>query len=1050
MSDTPIPLAVGPNALPAAAPAPAPDTIALDVKIVSEEDARRAARRARVRAAKSRTPQEELASAALDGRTRQASLLVMPRIRPGAGNMASLRNVLDLIANPRDEDIETNRIMPFAKLRTVHFLRILVHQPSPSNDAPIPVFEGKPQAHGPAIPAKLLFSTDFDGTLDDHIAELLREVGPGLDTVFSHCEGWPGIADPRAVHDYFLLHRQPSNTFYTGTMHRQVDQIRREAVLRDRVEEFLDAEQAGGTLPAEPLAIRKRILEFIGSQPELAWTTVKPGPYPRLLLPQFLISHLWIPALVLGLAAVGALYALLRLMVSPAMAPWVTGGVVAVVAIVAGAALGYLAYLSRTDPVIVKGNVKDHTSTLEQKEDRIVQNEMSSVIYIKEPLWFRGIVLRAVLGFINFSAKYLSNQGNLAGIPSIHFARWVIVDEGRRLVFFSNFDGSWDNYLGDFIDKSHSGLTAVWSNCVGFPRTTGLTGGGATNEQQFKAYSRDSQIPTQVWYSAYRWLSVSNINNNSHIRLGLYQEMDEAATLAWLRRFGDGAENGKATRKLKVETPVATPAIEIADVQGFVARSYIKLREACYVPVFFAAAASPEAARRWIGGVAGRVTPASKSSKEVYGERQARNVALTHAGVAALGLDETTLGTFQLEFTQGMTGEHSTRALGDTGPELDPGAWAWGGPNNPTVHAMLFLFADTPERLRELVDDEAKHAAAAGMTLGTPLDSILLEGDKEHFGFHDGIAQPRITGLKADADAASNEPRVPAGEVVLGYPNAYGNYPATPSVPVTEAARKLFPVAAPDPYDSTLGERLDLGRNGSYVVFRQYAQDVKRFWEYLDTIAGHDPERRKKMGARMVGRWPNGAPLEEFPDAEPPTFDPARANEFMYSKDLDGQRCPLGAHVRRTNPRDGMGPTPADSLLVADRHRLLRRGRAYGLPLAPSFDPADILNSDGGGERGLHFICFNTDIGRQFEFVQNTWVNSPKFDGLYADPDALIAPHQDPADPATHPEEVSRLTIQKCPVRHRVSGIPRFVTIRGGAYLFMPGINALRYLSDPR
>jgi Dyp-type peroxidase family len=654
-----------------------------------------------------------------------------------------------------------------------------------------------------------------------------------------------------------------------------------------------------------------------------------------------------------------------------------------------------------------------------------------------------------VLGFINFSAKYLSNQGNLAGIPSIHFARWVIVDGGRRLVFFSNFDGSWDNYLGDFIDKSHSGLTAVWSNCVGFPRTTGLTGGGATNEQQFKAYSRQSQIPTQVWYSAYRWLSVSNINNNTKIRLGLYEEMDEAATLEWLRRFSDGAES--ATKPTQLDDPPArSPRIEIGDVQGFVARSYVKLAQACYVSVHFGDGVTAAAARAWVGGLAERVTPASKSSPEVYREGSARNVAFTFDGVKALGLDQTTLGTFQLEFIQGMTAEHTRRALGDTGEDLKPEKWLWGGPKTPAVHAMLFLFADTPERLASLRDDEAKHAAAAGVTLGEPLGSILLPGDKEHFGFHDGIAQPRIDGLKADADAASNEPKIPAGEVVLGYPNAYGHYPATPSVAPTDASKKLFPVAPPDPYDTTLGERRDLGRNGSYVVFRQYAQDVKAFWSYLDREAGHDADRRKKLGARMVGRWPNGAPLEEYPDAEPPTFDPKTANEFMYGDDLHGERCPLGAHVRRTNPRDGMGPTPAESLLVADRHRLLRRGRAYGQPLVPSFDPADILKSDGAGDRGLHFICFNTDIGRQFEFVQNTWVNTMKFDGLYADPDPVIAPHKNPAHPATHPEEVSRFTVQRCPVRHRVNEIPRFVTIRGGAYLFMPGLKALRYLSDPR
>ncbi|HVG44079.1 MAG TPA: hypothetical protein VM890_05090, partial [Longimicrobium sp.] len=617
----------------------AADVIHFDVPVVSEEGVRRGAeetarrldRRVRVAKALERTPDQAVASAAADGRTSQSSLLAMPLIK--AGHMDALLKLLGRIAEPEDADIEINPIIPFARLRTVHFMRILVHHPSPSDQAPIPEVNGVPQASGPPIPAKLLFSTDFDGTLEEHLDELLREAGPGLDQVFGHCEGWPGHGDRAAAHGFFHLHRVPSNTFYTGTMHRSVDQIRREAELRERVEEFLDAETAKPGFPTDPLEVRGRILDFIGREPALAWTRVKPGPYPKLLLPPFLISRLWIPAAALVLAVFAALYGVLRLAAGPSAAMWATLGIFVGLLVLVGAAFGYLSRLSATDPVIVSGDVKAHTAELVRTEDRIVQNEMSSVIYIKRPLWFRGIVLRAVLAFVNFSAKYLSNQGNLAGIPSIHFARWVIVDGGRRLVFFSNFDGSWDNYLGDFIDKSHNGLTAVWSNCVGFPRTTGLVGGGATDEQQFKAYSRDSQIPTQVWYSAYRWLSVSNINNNSKIRLGLYEEMDEAAAVEWLRRFSDGALSTTKPLAPKTQTRAAPPEIDKADVQGLVARSYKKLLEARYVPVHFPEPADAAAARAWVGTLAGRVTPASKSGAEAAREGRALNVGLTYDGM---------------------------------------------------------------------------------------------------------------------------------------------------------------------------------------------------------------------------------------------------------------------------------------------------------------------------------------------------------------------------------------------------------------------------------
>jgi Dyp-type peroxidase family len=570
----------------------------------------------------------------------------------------------------------------------------------------------------------------------------------------------------------------------------------------------------------------------------------------------------------------------------------------------------------------------------------------------------------------------------------------------------------------------------------------GLTGEGARDEQKFKDYSRASQIPTQVWYSAYRWFSVSNINNNSKIRLGLYGEMEKDEATAWLRRFADGGERAFNPQP-DPPSPQAVPAvkIEVEDVQGLVARSYAPLRHAAYVPAVFGA--DTAGARAWVGAIADQVTPADARSAHVRERGHAVNVAFTSDGLRALGLSRDEVATFSREFQEGMATEHRKRVLGDTGP-AEPEAWRWGGPKNAPVHAMLFVYAATPERLAELVDGERARAAGLGVALGEPLGTIMLEDDKEHFGFHDGIAQPRLEGM---ADAKAD---IPAGEVVLGYPNAYGKLPSSPSVPETEAARRFLRPVPADPDAPGAPPRRDLGRNGTYVVFRQLEQDVRAFWKWVDERAEHDAARRKKLAARMVGRWPNGATLVQHPDEEPATFDAAKGNDFMYSKrDPHGERCPIASHVRRSNPRDGMMPNAKESLLVADRHRLLRRGRAYGPPLAPSFDPADVLKADdpANGDRGLHFICFNSDIVRQFEFVQNTWINSMKFDGLYSEPDPVVAPHADTADPK-HPEEVSTFTEPRCPVRHREASIPRFVTMRGGAYLFMPGVSALRYLSS--
>src|SRR5262249_46983371 len=129
----------------------------------------------------------------------------------------------------------------------------------------------------------------------------------------------------------------------------------------------------------------------------------------------------------------------------------------------------------------------------------------------------------------------LENKGQLAGIPSIHFARWLIVDD-RRLLFLSNYGGSWENYLNDFIDKAHGGLTAVWSNTGGFPRSKFLFGEGATQERMFKVYARNSQLETLVWYQAYPNLTTINIENNTRITEGLVNPNSEDEQ-RWLARL---------------------------------------------------------------------------------------------------------------------------------------------------------------------------------------------------------------------------------------------------------------------------------------------------------------------------------------------------------------------------------------------------------------------------------------------------------------------------------------------------------------------------------
>jgi Dyp-type peroxidase family len=179
----------------------------------------------------------------------------------------------------------------------------------------------------------------------------------------------------------------------------------------------------------------------------------------------------------------------------------------------------------------------------------------------------------------------------------------------------------------------------------------------------------------------------------------------------------------------------------------------------------------------------------------------------------------------------------------------------------------------------------------------------------------------------------------------------------------------------------------------------------------------------------MVGRWPSGAPLVKAPDHDAPAL--ADDNDFAYRDDPGGLACPIGAHIRRANPRDSLGPEPTASLDASDRHRLLRRARSYG--------PAGDGTRSAGSETGLYFICLAADLARQFEFVQHTWLNNATFNGLYDDADPLTGTH--------HPAGAT-FTVPARPVRHRYRGLPQFVRTRGGAYFFLPGVSAVRYLAQ--
>jgi Dyp-type peroxidase family len=286
---------------------------------------------------------------------------------------------------------------------------------------------------------------------------------------------------------------------------------------------------------------------------------------------------------------------------------------------------------------------------------------------------------------------------------------------------------------------------------------------------------------------------------------------------------------------------------------------------------------------------------------------------------------------------------------------------------------------------------------------------------------------------------------VKPGEFILGYRNEANAFPTSPYIPADhydEPAdeKSRLPARVTD------SQRIDFGRNGTYLVLRQLRQEVEQFKKYLEAQApGTSDEakaERELIKAKMVGRWPSGAPLVKAPAADKPAL--ATDNDFgFHESDRYGHACPVGSHIRRSNPRDSLvdelrGIGPEEALRRSRRHRLIRRGRLYD-----STGSEDAEEARAG--KGVLFICLNANIQDQFEFVQHNWVNAPTFGGLEGETDPLVGPRPDSGGHCP-------MTIPGAHGTRRLHGLPRFVEAIGGAYFFMPGVRALRYLAaaDPQ
>jgi deferrochelatase/peroxidase EfeB len=405
----------------------------------------------------------------------------------------------------------------------------------------------------------------------------------------------------------------------------------------------------------------------------------------------------------------------------------------------------------------------------------------------------------------------------------------------------------------------------------------------------------------------------------------------------------------------------------------------------------------PAAAREWLAGMIDKVGT-GKSVGAASPDSRWVTLAFTWNGLRALGLDEASLATFPEEFCEGMAAR--AEIIGTRGAN-HPDHWV-GGLASRELHAVAILFArDAAERER-CKQEHGRYLS--GIRGGEVLSSLDLEAlpplgcAHEHFGYRDRLSTIAIEGTDDQPQPGSGRP-TKAGEFFLGYLDESGVEPPLPQP-----------------------ERLS--RNGSYLAYLRIEEHVGAFRDFLHQQAD-TREGQELIAAKLMGRWRSGAPLVLAPQKEDPALgaDMQRTNDFNYAAmDPYGYACPVGSHIRRMNPRD--------TVENIERHKMIRRGGTYGPPL-PENAPED------GVERGIAAFIGCASLVRQFEFAMAVWANDPNFKDLVNERDPFVGTQDGTFD----------ITIPKRPIRKKIVGLPAFTTIKGGAYFFLPGVRALRFLA---
>ena len=415
--------------------------------------------------------------------TPQSNFMVLAPIVPE--RETELRQLLGSMNRGPGQVDPNNALLPFAEFEKLHFARFVILDDKTTED--VRVYGLTPRSY----PLYLAFLGDIDGDANAFLGKLIKRAGKGLKKIFSCCQGFAADTD---LFDWVKEHEAPPIAAYVNWRGRTVRQIREEAALYDALESYIEKD-AAGFRDLRPCEVREKLRAFVNAERSAGRLTLsKEDPTPIV----WQIKNL---AHMIGFPLLGLLLSPLLLVATPFY-------------------IFALRRLEKSDPVVCPTADQNHSENLSSFEDHDVTNQFTAMGSLKPGL-VRLLTTTFVLKTVNYGARHITRPGRLGRIRSIHFARWVFVAGRERMIFFSNYDGSVESYMDDFINKTGFGLNASFSNGIGYPRTNWLVRDGCIDERDYKEYLRRHTLPSQVWYKAYPGLSAIDLERNTRIRQGL-------------------------------------------------------------------------------------------------------------------------------------------------------------------------------------------------------------------------------------------------------------------------------------------------------------------------------------------------------------------------------------------------------------------------------------------------------------------------------------------------------------------------------------------------